>query len=141
MTNIILVYTVKWQYIRKKKKTCMNIQSTIRDRPFNLKGGIWFFVSFRIFFSDNTRVRILFFFCGAKRNFFFQNLTLGYMTKTLNHIFFFPPPKSEYFFQQHWESEFSSINCVRHCLQSKYKWLYLFQSKYTVSGRSGPIWN
>jgi hypothetical protein len=31
---------------------------------------------------------------------------LGYMTKTLNKIFFFPPPKSEYFFQQHWESEY-----------------------------------
>ena len=30
---------------------------TIRDRPFNLMGGggsLWFFVSFRIFFSDNT---------------------------------------------------------------------------------------
>jgi hypothetical protein len=42
-----------------------------------------------------------------KHIFFFQNLTLGYMTKTLNQIiFFFPPPKSEYFFQQHWESEY-----------------------------------
>jgi hypothetical protein len=29
------------------------------------------------------------------------------MTKTLNQsIFIFPPPKSEYFFQQHWESEY-----------------------------------
>ena len=28
------------------------------------------------------------------------------MTKTLNHIIFFPPPKSEYFFQQHRESEY-----------------------------------
>ena len=37
------------------------------------------FVSFRIFFSDNTRVRIFI---------FFQNLTLGYMTKTLNQIIF-----------------------------------------------------
>ena len=69
----------------------------IRDRPF--------FVSFRIFFSDNTRVRI-YFFCRVKREFFFQNLTLGYMTKTLNQIIFFPPPKSEYFLQQHWESEY-----------------------------------
>ena len=67
-----------------------------RDRPFNLKGGLWFFVSLRIFFSGNTRVRII----------FFQNLTLDYMTKTLNQIIFFPPPKSEYFFQQHWESEY-----------------------------------
>ena len=29
------------------------------------------------------------------------------MTNTLNQfIIFFPPPKSEYFFQQHWESEY-----------------------------------
>ena len=41
--------------------------------------GLWFFVSFRNLFSDNTRVRI----------FFFQNSTLGYMTKTLNQIIFF----------------------------------------------------
>ena len=32
----------------------------LSDRPFNLKGGLWFFVSFRIFFSDNTRGRIFF---------------------------------------------------------------------------------
>jgi hypothetical protein len=54
--------------------------SWLRDRPFNLKEGLWFFVSFRIFFSDNTRIRIFI---------FFQNLTLGYMTKTLNQIIFF----------------------------------------------------
>jgi hypothetical protein len=69
----------------------------VRDRPFNLKRGLWFFVSFRNFFSDNTRVRIFT---------FFQNLKLGYMTKTLNQIIFFPPPNSEYFFQQHCESEY-----------------------------------
>ena len=28
------------------------------------------------------------------------------MTKTVNQIIFFLPPKSEYFFQQHWESEY-----------------------------------
>jgi hypothetical protein len=43
-------------------------------------GGLCFFVSLRIFFTDNTRIRILI---------FFQNLTLGYMTKTLNQIIFF----------------------------------------------------
>jgi hypothetical protein len=53
--------------------------------------------SLRNFSSDNTRVRILL---------FSQNLALGYMTKTRNQITFFPPPKSEYFFQQHWESEY-----------------------------------
>jgi hypothetical protein len=64
------------------------------------------FVSLRKKISDNTRVRILFF-CRANGEIFSQNLTLGYMTKTLIQIiFFFPPPKSEYFFQQHWESEY-----------------------------------
>jgi hypothetical protein len=41
--------------------TLTNVNS-VRDRPFNLhRGGLRFFVSFRIFFSDNTRVRIFFF--------------------------------------------------------------------------------
>jgi hypothetical protein len=35
-------------------------------------------------------------------------LKLGYVTKILNQIIPFPPPKSEYFFQQHWESEYFS---------------------------------
>jgi hypothetical protein len=53
------------------------------------RGGLWFFVSFRIFFSDNTRGRIFIFFCRAKREIFFRSSTLGYMTKTLNQIIFF----------------------------------------------------
>ena len=69
----------------------------LRDRPFNLKVMVFCFV--QKFFSDNTRVRI-FFFCRAKREIFFQNSTLGYMTKTLNQIIFFPPPKTEYFFRK-----------------------------------------
>ena len=64
-----------------------------------------FFVSFRNYFWDNTSQNV-YFFCRAKREFFSQNSTLGYMTKTLNQIIFFPPTKSEYFFQQHWESIF-----------------------------------
>ena len=64
---------------------------SIRDRPFNLQGEewLWFFVSFRNFFSENTRVRILI---------FSQNLTLGYMTKTLNQIIFFSSTKIRIFF-------------------------------------------
>ena len=58
------------------------------------------------FFGPHKSWNIDFFFCHAKREFFFQNLTLGYVTKTLNQIIFFSPPKSEYFFQQHWESEY-----------------------------------
>jgi Fe-S cluster assembly iron-binding protein IscA len=56
------------------------------------------FVSFRIFFSDNTRVRIFIYFVAQSANFFLKDLTLDYMTKTLNQIIFFPPPKSKYFF-------------------------------------------
>ena len=83
------------------------MSKTVRDRPFNLKGGggLWFFISFRIFFSDNTRVRI-FIFCRAKRDKFFQNTTLRYMTKTLDQIIFFSSTKIRIFFQQHWESEY-----------------------------------
>ena len=46
----------------------------IRDGPFNLRGGggvgLWFFVSFRIFFSHNTSVRIFIFFVAQSANFF-----------------------------------------------------------------------
>ena len=40
------------------------------------------------FFRTTQELEYLFF-CRAKREFFFQNLTLGYMTKTLNQIIFF----------------------------------------------------
>ena len=50
----------------------------------------------------------IFFWTTLELEYFFllKNLTLGYMTKTLNQIIFFPLSKSEYFFQQHWESEY-----------------------------------
>ena len=52
--------------------------TTLRDRPFNLQGGmVWFFVSFRIFFSDNTRVRIFIFLVAQSTEIFFQKVTLG----------------------------------------------------------------
>ena len=80
---------------------------SVRDRPFNLQGRLWFFVSFRIFFFGQHESLNIYFFCRAKREIFFRNLSLGYMTKIMNQIiFFFPPPKSEYFFQQYWESEY-----------------------------------
>ena len=40
------------------------------------------------FFFRTTRELEYYFFCRAKHEIFFQNLTLGYMTKTLNHIIF-----------------------------------------------------
>jgi hypothetical protein len=38
------------------------------------------------------------FFCRAEREIFFKNLTLGYMTKTLNQIIFFFSTKIGIFF-------------------------------------------
>ena len=70
-----------------------------RDWPFNLQGGggggggggvvgLLFFASFRIFFRTSRELEYLFF-LSRKAQFFFQNSTLGYMTKTLNQIIFF----------------------------------------------------
>ena len=42
-------------------KTRQSESTCIRDRPFNLQGGLWFFVSLRKKISDNTRARIFFF--------------------------------------------------------------------------------
>ena len=72
-----------------------HIQHLLDEPDRQLSGELRFFVSFRIFFSDITRVRILFF-CCAKVRLYDKNSELDY--------FILPPPKSEYFFQQHWVS-------------------------------------
>ena len=68
----------------------------VRDRPFNLKGGLWFFVSFRIFFSDNTRVRIFIFFVAQSAIFFHQNQNIFFSNIGNQNIFLEknhnPPP-------------------------------------------------
>ena len=47
-----------------------SIRLSIRDRPFNLKGGLWFFVSFKIVYSNNTRVSIFIFLVAQSANCF-----------------------------------------------------------------------
>ena len=54
------------------------------------------------FFFRQHKSQNIYFFCCAKREFVFQNLTLGYMTKTLNQIIFF-------FLQQNQKFFFSNI--------------------------------
>ena len=81
-------------------------KNVLRDRPFNLQGGLWFLVSFRIIFSDNTRVTILIFFVAQSTIFFPEFNIRLYDKNSESDYYFFPPPKSEYFFQQHWESDF-----------------------------------
>ena len=61
----------------------------VRDRPFNLKGGGYGVLFCSEFFFRTTQELEYYFFCHTKREFFFQNLALGYMTKTLNQIIFF----------------------------------------------------
>jgi hypothetical protein len=53
----------------------LNIQS---------KHNMFFYIFTRVISLTNKMVTDL-----AKRNFFFQNLSLGYITKTLNQIIFF----------------------------------------------------
>ena len=50
------------------------------------------------FFFGHHESKTIYFFCRAKRNFFFQNLTLDYMTKTLNRIIFFLHQNQNIFF-------------------------------------------
>ena len=59
------------------------------SREWDLKFLVMVFCFVQKKFSDNTRVRILI---------FFQNSTLGYMTKTLNQIIFFSSTKIRIFF-------------------------------------------
>ena len=49
-----------------------------------VKGGLWFFVSFRIFFSDNTRVRIFIFFVAQ----FFQEFNVIWQKLWISFFFF-----------------------------------------------------
>ena len=58
-----------------------SLKISLRDRPFNLKG-----------------LEYLFFFVARNAIFFSKNLTLGYMTKTLNQIIFFSSTKIRIFF-------------------------------------------
>jgi hypothetical protein len=78
--------------IRIKQKQCMEMER-LRDRPFNLKEGGYGFLFRSEFFFRTTRELEYLFFCRARREFFFQNSTLGYMTKTLNQIIFFSSTK------------------------------------------------
>ena len=61
----------------------------IKDRPFKLEGGggLWFFVSFRKIFSDNTRVRI--FFLSRKARIFFPEFNIGLYGKNSESDYFF----------------------------------------------------
>ena len=62
-----------------------------RDRPFNLKGvgGYGFLFRSEKRFRTTRELEYFIFFVVQSTNFVFKNITLDYMTKTLNQIFFF----------------------------------------------------
>ena len=64
----------------------------VRDRPFNLQGwgGGMVFFSFKNIFFRTTRVRI----------FFYSKFNIRLYDKYSESDFYFPPPKSEYFFRK-----------------------------------------
>ena len=84
----------------------ISITSNLGTDHLTCRGeGYGFFCSEFFLLRTTPELEYSFFFVPQSAN-FFQNLTLGYMTKTLNQIIFFLPPKSESFFQQHWKSEY-----------------------------------
>ena len=78
----------------------------VRDRPFNLQGGSYGFLFRSEFFFRTTRELEYLFFLSRKAQFFFPEFNIRLYDKNSESNFFFPSSKSEYFFQQHWESEY-----------------------------------
>ena len=68
----------------------------VRDRPFNLQGGYGFLFRSEIFFRTTQELEYLFF-LSRKAQFYFPEFNIRLYDKN---------SESEYFFQQHWESEY-----------------------------------
>ena len=85
------------KYINQQCTGCV-YTINVRDQPFNLKGRGGYGFLFRSEFFFRTTQEFEFFFGRTKGELFFQNLTLGYMTKTLNQIIFFSFTKIRIFF-------------------------------------------
>jgi hypothetical protein len=65
-----------------------------------------FFLFRSEFFFRTTQELEYLFFLSCKVQIFFPESKIRLYDKNSESDFFFPPPKSEYFFQQHWESEY-----------------------------------
>ena len=77
-----------------------------RDRPFNLKGGYDYLIHSDFYFRTTQELEYLFFLSRKARNFFPEFNIRLYDKNPESDKKKIPPPKSEYFFQQHWESEY-----------------------------------
>ena len=76
---------------------------TTRDRPFNLKGGL---LRSEFVFRTTQEFKYLFFLWRKARIFSPEFNIRLYDKNSESDYLFFLPPKSEYFFQRHWESEY-----------------------------------
>ena len=69
------------------------------------KRGYGFLFRSEFFFRTTQELEYLLF-LSRKERFFFTEFNIRLWQKLWIKLFFFSPPKSEYFFQQHWESEY-----------------------------------
>ena len=76
----------------------------LRDRTFNLKGDYGFLFHSENFFRTTQELENLIFLSRIAQFFFPECNIRLYDKNSESDYIFFPPPKSEYFFQQHWES-------------------------------------
>ena len=70
------------------------------------RGGGYGFLFRSEYFFRTTKELEYFFFLSREAQIFFPEFNIRLYDKNSESDFFFPPPKSEYFFQQHWESEY-----------------------------------
>jgi hypothetical protein len=95
----VLKITLKFEWffhpsIRCSRYLEIRPQGLVRDRPFNLQGGLWF----RKKILDNTRVRILFF-LSCKAQIFFPEFNIRlYDKNSESEYFFFLHPNQNIFF-------------------------------------------
>ena len=69
-----------------------------------------FFCFVHNFFFRTTRELEYLFFLSRKAGNFFPEFNIRLYDKNSESDYYvFPPPKSEYFFQQHWESEYNFL--------------------------------
>ena len=105
----------------------MNLHFVLGTDHLTCKGaeGLWFFVSFRIFFRTTRELKYLFFLLRKARLFFPEFNIRLYEENSESDYFFFPPPKSEYFVQQHWELEYLFRKKTYPPLQVKWSFPYI----------------
>ena len=82
------------------KKPVIITNVLIQQVNLRVKNTIVTFKLFRIFFSDNTRVRIFIFFCRAKRDFFSPEFNIWLYDKHWIRLFFFFSTKIRIFFRK-----------------------------------------